>query len=234
MEPTPAGRRHLAEVAPLHAGVERAVAELPEARDEPAGLLRISAPRDVGTWLLPPVLGELAEAHPALRPAVELSNRQVDLEREGFDVALRIARDGLAGGGLRARRIGSVRIRVYASPRYVHGRGAPRSCEELASHTVVGLRGVVPRAFDQAASLISAGDMLLAAELAMAGVGVAFLPRFVADQGVAEGRLVRVMVDDELLAAGLYLVLPNVKRLPRKSAAFRDAVLRFVEANPLQ
>ncbi|MEM1418225.1 MAG: LysR substrate-binding domain-containing protein [Myxococcota bacterium] len=233
VEPTTAGRRLLEEVAPLLTAVERAVGRLPEAADAPAGTLRLSAPRDVGSWLLPPVLGALAAAHPAIRPAVELSNRQVDIEGEGFDAALRITRDRLAGSGLRARRIGTIRVRVYASPGYVARRGAPSRCEELEGHTVVGLRGVVPKALGEAAALVSAGDMLLAAELAKEGVGVAFLPRFVAADAVRAGQLVRLMGDDELVAAGLHLVFPNLSRLPAKSVAFREAVLRFMAEHPL-
>ena len=88
VETTSAGRRLLRDVAPLLGQLEAAVHDLPERSAEPAGELRITAPPDLGLWLLPPVLGALTVMHPAVHPVVALSNRVVDLEREGFDVAV--------------------------------------------------------------------------------------------------------------------------------------------------
>ncbi|MEM9729862.1 MAG: LysR family transcriptional regulator [Myxococcota bacterium] len=233
VEPTTAGRRLLEEVGPLLERVERAVAQLPEAADVPAGPLHVSAPRDVGTWILPTVLGELADAHPAITPSVELSNRLVDVEGEGFDVALRVSRTRLSGSGLRVRRIGTLRVRVYAAPCYVARHDAPQSLRDLANHPLVGLPEVVPEGVHALQAMVSAGDMLLAAELATHGAGVAFLPSFVAEGDVASGRLVRLLPDEEVAVAGLYLVFPDVSRLPLKTIAFRDRVLRFMEDHPL-
>lgn len=234
VEPTTAGRRLLADVAPLLEQLEAAVLALPESGGAPAGPLRISAPPDVGMWLLPAALGELAEAHPAVRPSVHLSNRVVDLEREGFDVALRIVLGRRSDSRLRARRIGTIRSGLYAAPTYLARRGAPETLDQVAEHTLVGLSGMVPDGLD-AETVVSAGDMLLAAELAKRGVGVAFLPTFLADEAVAAGALVRLLGGDEPRAeAGLYLVFPGGDRLPAKSEAFRDAVLRFTAAHPLE
>ncbi|MEM7135127.1 MAG: LysR family transcriptional regulator [Myxococcota bacterium] len=233
VRPTTAGRRLLDEITPLLKRVERVVEQMPEAADVPAGPLRISAPRDVGMWLLPTVLGELAEAHPAIRPSVELSNRLVDVEGEGFDVALRVSRTRLSGSGLRGRRIGTLRVCVYAAPCYVARHGSPRSFEELANHPMVGLPDVVPDGVDALTEMVSAGDMLLAAELAAQGVGVAFLPSFVAADRVSSERLLHLMPDEEVAVAGLYLVFPDVARLPSKTATFRDRVLQFMADHPL-
>lgn len=234
VEPTTAGRQLLEEVAPLLRRVERAVNELPEAADVPAGRLRIAAPQDVGMWLLPHVLGKLAETYPLIQPSVSLSNRQVDLEAEAFDVALRIARGRLQGAGLRARRIGTIRVRAYAAPCYVARHGTPNAFEEVHGHKVVGLSGVIPQEVEAAAAWVAAGDMILAAELAKSGVGIAFLPTFVAEAGLEAGALVPILNGEELLVAGLYLALPNVRRLPGKSVAFRDAVLGYLAEHPLK
>lgn len=232
VEPTTAGQALLAEVGPLLGRVQRALVQLPEAADEPAGTLRIAAPRDIGMCLLPEVLGELARTHPRITPAVELSNRLVDLRGERFDVALRISQTQLEREDVRARRLGPIRVSLLAAPEYVERRGAPKTREEVATHTMVGLGEVLPDLEPQA--FVSAGDMLLAAELAIRGVGLALLPDFVVRDEVSQGRLVRLLPDQVWVPkAELYLTFPNTSRLPAKSAAFRDEVLRFFERHPL-
>ncbi|MEM6957571.1 MAG: substrate binding domain-containing protein, partial [Myxococcota bacterium] len=162
---------------------------------------------------------------------VELSNRIVDLEAEGFDAVLRVSRTQLSGSGLRARRLGTIHVGVYAAPCYVARHGAPQSFDDLRNHALVGLPEVV--AEDARAEFVAAGDMMLATELATAGVGIALLPTFIAASHVDSEALVRLLDEHPVVTAGLYLVFPNTARQPPKLAAFRDEVLRFIEAHPL-
>lgn len=233
VEPTSAGRRLLRDVAPLLGQLEAAVHDLPERSEAPAGELRITAPPDLGLWLLPPVLGALTAMYPAVHPIVALSNRVVDLEREGFDVALRIAMNGLPDSGLKARKLGQIGTRLYAAPAYLAQHGAPADLEAVAGHRVVGLSGSdIPEPFRRA-SVVGADDMLLGSELVKHGVGIGLLPMFLVQDAVDAGEL-EVLLPDRCFGVGaLYAVFPGARELPPKSAAFRDAVVAFLEANPL-
>ena len=233
VETTSAGRRLLRDVAPLLGQLEAAVHDLPERSAEPAGELRITAPPDLGLWLLPPVLGALTVMHPAVHPVVALSNRVVDLEREGFDVALRIAMAGLPDSGLKARKLGQIGTRLYASPSYIAQHGAPANLEDVAGHRVVSRSGAdIPEPFRRA-SVVSADDMLLGLGLVKHGVGIGLLPMFLAQEGVDAGEL-EVLLPDRCFGVGvLHAVFPGARELPPKSAAFRDAVVAFLDANPL-
>lgn len=232
VEPTSAGRRLLREAGPLLAQLEAVVHQLPERSAEPAGELRITAPPDLGLWLLPPVLGALTAMYPAVHPVVHLSNRVVDLEREGFDVGLRVSMSRLPDSGLKARRLGSMLTGLYGAPSYLALRGTPDSLDALHDHRVVGISGAVPDRL-RTASVVSADDMLLASELVKHGVGLGLLPTFLVQEAVEEGTLVPLLPGTCVGVGTLYAVFPGARELPPKSEAFRDAVIAFLEANPL-
>ena len=94
----------LAEMASLESSLE-AMAE------EPAGVLKVSAPVSFGVLHLASALAEFAEQHPAVRFDVSLNDRTVDLVEEGYDLAIRIAR--LVDSSLVQRRIALTRLQAW-------------------------------------------------------------------------------------------------------------------------
>lgn len=232
VEVTTAGRRLLRDVSPLLTRLEAAIHELPEASLEPAGELKITAPADLGHWLLPPVLGALTARYPDLLPVVHLSNRVVDLEREGYDVALRITMKGLPDSSLRARKLGDVVTRLYAAPAYLDARGTPETAEDLDRHALVGLSALSGLARRDGPTVV-ADDMVFASELAKHGVGVAWLPDFLAVPAVERGELVPILPEVTVATGQLYAMFPSARELPPKITAFRDALVARLETHPL-
>jgi DNA-binding transcriptional LysR family regulator len=62
------------------------------------------------------------------------------------------------------------------------------------------------------------------------GMGVGPLPAFLAKQDVLAGRLVRVLPRWTALTGGVFLVLPSLAHLPKKTAALRDHVVEALRA----
>lgn len=225
VEVSTAGRRLLRDVAPLLTRLEAAVSRLPERSEVPAGELRITAPHDVGVWLLPPVLGGLTAKYDALRPVIQLGNRLVDLEAEGFDVALRVGMTPLKDSSLRSRRLGEIRTAAYASPGWLALHDPPTTVEELDEHPVVGVSGAAAGRLRRR-PVVTADDMLMAAELCKHGVGIGVLPTFLAEPLVLAGDLERVV--DDIGSGTLYALFPSSRELPPKTTAFRDALVAFL------
>ena len=73
---------------------------------------------------------------PQVKLDISFSDRKADLIEEGFDLAIRIGT--LPESGLIARKLGSTRIIVCASPDYLKRRGTPQTPEDLASHSCLG------------------------------------------------------------------------------------------------
>ncbi|MFI4975169.1 MAG: LysR family transcriptional regulator [Caulobacterales bacterium] len=99
------------------------------------GVVRVTASEIVGAEVLPPILAEFHEAHPGVTVELALNNQQEDLLRRDADIAVRMARP--TQGALLARRVGSVKLGLYAHRRYLQKHGEPRGFDE-AGHSAVG------------------------------------------------------------------------------------------------
>jgi DNA-binding transcriptional LysR family regulator len=136
LAPTDAARA----LRPHGEAMESAAAALERAASGAAsgdrGTVRIAASTVVGAEVLPPVLRQLRDEHPGLVLELALSNRVEDLLRRDADVAVRMVRPEQSA--LLARRIGEVRIGLYATADYVRRHGMPRTVEAMAGHTLIG------------------------------------------------------------------------------------------------
>jgi DNA-binding transcriptional LysR family regulator len=100
-----AGSELYQRTAPALAAIRAALGSLPERDEHPSGILRITAPNDLGATLLSEVTVRFLARYPQVKVDVRLTNRKVDLVAEGFDLAVRAATGKLADSSLlRGRR----------------------------------------------------------------------------------------------------------------------------------
>ena len=121
LAPTEAGlalRPHAEAMAAAAAAIVRtASGEVDAVR----GTVRIAAADVIGVEVLPPILTGLHDAHPAVVIELTLSNRQEDLLRREADIAVRMVRP--TQEALLTKRVGSVRLGLYAHRRYLEAHG---------------------------------------------------------------------------------------------------------------
>jgi DNA-binding transcriptional LysR family regulator len=230
-------------VTPLLASLRSALSEMPEREELPSGILRVTAPVDLGAIFLVEVVTRYTARYPAVSVDLHLTGRLVDLVGEGFDVALRVA-PSLRDSSLVVRRAAPILVRVYASPVYLARRGTPRSEEELAGHDWVvfhsgphRLKVVAPFGMPGSgvgsSGRIGCDDVLFVRDALRAGAGLGMLPTFVAEPDVLSGALVPVLPRLEKQAGWLHVVSPAARHSPRKVTAFRDLVLELLRARGL-
>ncbi len=94
-------------------------------------------------WPLPAAAraGALCAAAPAVRVELNITNRNVDLVAEGFDLAIRLGQ--LPDSGLVARKPEDVRPLLVAAPDCLQRCGTPQTLEDLQQHLCVPF--VMPR-----------------------------------------------------------------------------------------
>lgn len=216
----------------------RVIAELEAAREavspegDVRGRLRIAAPLSFGVTHLAPALVELARRHPRLHVHTSYSDNFVDLVREGFDAGVRVG--VLTDSNLIGRRIAPLRGACVASPAYLAERGMPDVPQDLSHHECL-LQGNETWRFTVDGATVSVrpqgrfkadnGSVLLAA--AIAGLGVAALPDFLADDAITSGTLVPVLTQFPSPEAGIYLVRPPGGAAPRKVRALIDILIEW-------
>ncbi len=223
--------------APHLRALRQAVGTLPEHAAEPSGELRVTAPHDFGTIVLPQLIAQFSLRHPKIRFDLHLTGTQIDLVADGFDLAIRATTGKMRDSTLTQRKLGRTTFGVYASPSYLARRGAPVTLGDPKHDWVVmplmvraafrSVRGFEPRTL--------ASDLLAVHGLLREGIGVGLLPRFVAAPSLPGGELVQVLPNERLLEAiGLSLVYPSSGQVPRKVAAFRDYLLEQVRPRWLE
>ncbi|WP_394850815.1 LysR substrate-binding domain-containing protein [Pendulispora brunnea] len=218
--------------APL-ASLQRSVLDLPEVQESVSGQLRITAPIDLGSTVLAPIVARFSSLHPGLEIDLRLTNAFVDLVAEGIDIAFRIASRPLKDSSLTAQKIGAVHLQLFASPGYLARKGRPRSPDDLAKHSWVTFRhaerlklvGPNGTATVGCRGPIRCDDMFFMREILRQGAGIGLLPTFVAGSDVTAGELVHALPQWTVPQGQLWFLYPSARHLPRKVIAFREFVV---------
>lgn len=167
-----------------------------------SGRVRVAASTVIAQYLLLPSLPGLNERHPQLRVELEVSDRLVDMAREGIDVAIRTT--STLPDTMVARRIGTLGRALYAAPAYAAAAGLPAHPDELRRHRLVTNSAATqlnlwPFIVDgQPLKLPADGywrtnDTGLAANMVLQGLGIGRLSTIAAASLVRQGRLLPVL-----------------------------------------
>ena len=135
LKPTPEGHRIYDLARQILGNFDMARANVEENSLRPSGTLRVSLPSSFGRRYLMPVIAEYVRTYQGVRLDVRFSERFVNLVEEGIELALRIGQ--LESSTLVARRLGTVRRYLVATPAYLKGRTAPRAPEDLNAHQCI-------------------------------------------------------------------------------------------------
>ncbi|CAN5685783.1 LysR family transcriptional regulator [soil metagenome] len=231
---TELGQRFLSSALPGLAALDSAVTGLDEARDRPAGLLRLNVSRSAADMLLLPHIGDFIAAYPDITLEIACSNSLLDLVAGGFDAGIRngesLARDVIAipfGGPLR--------LATFAAPAYLANRAPPVTPADLVEHRCINARfadgsiyrweyaGPDGRVFNvETSSVLISNEAGVLLTAALAGVGISCAPVHSVQGDLDAGRLVPVLEDWWPSLPGFHLYYPSRAQMPRKLRAFID------------
>ena len=229
---TDAGRDYLAACRQILEQVDEAERTVSGAYAKVKGRLVIAAPIVFGRLHVVPVAAAFLEQHLEVDIQLRLGDRNVHLIEEHVDLALRIG--ALPDSGLVAAQVGSIRSVVCASPDYLHRFGTPRATGDLAAHRCISFEGLdAANAWTFAGRggekhqvaihprlTVSTADAAITASIL--GLGLTRVLSYQVADALRDGRLVRVLADDEPQAVPASLVYPGQGRLPMKTRAFID------------
>lgn len=229
---TEAGERYYQHCSKAVHEIELGEAALISARDKPSGLLKVTAPIDVGHTLLPKITRAYLEKYPGTSVEMLLSNRVFDLVGEGIDLAIRVG--DLKDSSMIARRFFNLSMHLWASPRYLETAGVPRHPNELARHRFVGYSGMNAVLLLKGNAEVKAptharavaDDFEAIKAMLILDEGIGLLPDFLAADAASSGKLVPVLVKWKLKPTGGFSFLyPGRKYASPKVQAFIDTAL---------
>ncbi|WP_296945237.1 LysR family transcriptional regulator [uncultured Massilia sp.] len=234
---TPDGAVYYERVLRILADMSDAETNLPSASTLPRGRLRVDVPSPLASMLLVPALPGFHAQYPDIQLELGVSDRPVDVIGENVDCVLRGG--VLADQSLVARHVGDLQLGVYAAPSYLARAGLPAHPRDLeaAPHQVVGFRWsstgrnvpVTMTRGDETVRVagryvlgIDEGNAYLAA--GVAGLGVLWLPDYMAQAHAARGDLVRLFADWRLAPMPMHLAWPPSRHVSPRLRVFADWV----------
>ena len=228
---TEAGTRFLDSTRRLLSEVEEAEKAAAGATAIPSGHLTLTASVTFGRTDVAALVLDFLQEQPRVTASLLLLDRVVNLVEEGIDVAVRIAH--LPDSTLVARRVGTVRRVLVASPAYLAERGAPEKPDDLKRHDVIAFTGLLPgrewRLVDDGrdtAVVLSprfeVNDAVAAIAGAERGDGITIALSYMVAGAIAQRRLIPVLDRFTPPAVPVQLVYPRARTMAAKVRAFLD------------
>lgn len=239
---TEAGRAYFERIRSLLEEFESLDLAVRNVAQTPRGRLRLTAPLTFGTVELAGALNDFAAGYPQIELDVSFSDRVVNLVDEGFDLAVRVGRP--SDTSLIARKLCDVRIVLVGSEAYLVKHGEPSTPEDLHRHACVidtnfrePGRWPFRNAAGEAVAVPVTGRLnysnaeacLNAAE---AGLGIAYVPSFVAGPAIGAGKVRALLRPFETEPYGVYALYPHSRHLAAKVRVLVDFLAARYRGTP--
>lgn len=235
------GAAYYERVVRLLADIDDAETSLSSASIAPRGRLRVDVPSPFARMLLIPALPGFYARYPEIQLTLGVSDRLIDIIGENVDCVVRGGE--ITEQSLIARHVGDLQLGIYATPGYLQRAGTPMHPRELeaAGHHTVGFLWsrtgkALPYAMQRGEERIEAhgrplltvddGNAYLAAGLA--GLGMLWLPHYMAKPHLASGELVRLFEDWQMKPMPMYLAFPPNRHVSAKLRVFIDWVVELM------
>ena len=211
--------------------VDAAQTELSQVHPVPCGRLRISLPLVAEPFLS--VLARFRHAYPDVDLDLEFTDRQVEMIEEGYDAVIRSG--DVPDSRLTARRLGTFRMMLVATPDYLSRRGTPQQSCDLSQHDCIRFRfphngrmqpwpivgDKVPTDFLLPASIVC-NNLEARVTFTLQGLGIAYLPDFAIGNHLAEERLIQILPHCSENAVPFHIMWPSGKHMTRKFRVLVD------------
>ncbi len=193
----------------------------------PTGQLRITSAITYGENIIAPLLNDFALQYPQLHIELYLSNELVDLIDGNYDLAIRLGK--LENSSLIAKRLGSRRQYVCASPSYIARYGKPTTLDALRQHNCLRGQHDYWRFQEQGKTRniqitgnlrYNSGRSL--ADAACKGLGIIQVPNLYVSKFIEQQKLVPLLVDFQEEDEGIWALYPQNRHLLPKVRLFLD------------
>ncbi|ROS05229.1 DNA-binding transcriptional LysR family regulator [Sinobacterium caligoides] len=204
--------------------------------EQAKGLLRISAPKATGLYIIHPHIAEFLRLYPQVDVQLTLDDIELDMIDNDIDIQLRMTQT--PPPGLMGRKLLNIDFVVCASPRYLAERGTPQKPQDLESHSCLSI-GQEPGDSKwrfkrgQASHVVQVQGRYIAnhtgarLDAAQQDIGIAILPRFVAEAAISSGKIIQLLPDwnpQTAYSGDLWLLYAASRHQPPHLQAF----VRFI------
>lgn len=219
-------------------GILEAANELGEEKSEISGLIKITAPDDIGIFVTTKIISEFSSIYPKISFELIYSNDVLDLVKLGVDLAIRIG--NLKDSTLIQKRVGHVKFILVASPKYLNKNQGITTPEELSHHQTVGFSSknntweLISKNKKKSIKLkhrYIANNLIAIRDLALSGHGIAFVPAFLCEGYISNGDLIHVLKSWGDEGSPVQIAIPHQKNISKKMRTFMDFMAKKLSEN---
>lgn len=206
----------------------------------PTGRLRITASLTLGESWIVPLLPKFYEQFPDIVIVFDITDRVVDLVEEGYDVGIRSGE--LKESSMIARKLMDVNFIACASPDYCEAKGMPKVLKDLSDHNCIQYSHPT-REWEtwwleldgreqhiEVEGIIAVNNTWAVRDLMVDGMGIGYVPDFLVERDIEEGRLVRILPHYDASPDPVHVVYPHKRYLAPKTRAFVDFLVANADA----
>ncbi|WP_321793896.1 LysR family transcriptional regulator [Burkholderia pyrrocinia] len=236
VSPTEAGERLLASIGPHFREIEAELESLRGMRDQPAGNVRITTTDYAANTYVWPRVQTLLRQYPEIK--IELANDYglTDLVGDRYDIGVRLG-DQVAKDMIAMRIAPDMTMAIVGSPSYLSSRPEARTPQDLTQHCCINLR--LPTRNSLLSWELSKGrrelqvrvegqltfnNVYQMVDAALAGFGLAYVPKDLAEPHVEAGRLDWVLEDWFPTFVGHHVYYPSRRKSSRAVELVVDAL----------
>lgn len=229
--------RTLASMSELNLAVE-SVSDLSRV---PSGKVRITVPRFVYQSLLKPIYIEFCQRYPSIQLEISVSDKAIDIIRDGFDMGIRFG-DRVEEGMIARQLTLPVKEALFASPGYVEQYGLPKTPDDLKQHKLIQYRfissnQVAPLNLNNRGETITVNmptalivnDTDVMIDAAHNGLGIGRIVTPMVEEGFKKGEIVPVLEEYWQPYSGLYVYFHKNTQKAKRVRVLIDFLLEKAE-----
>lgn len=239
---TDVGETYLRHCQALRESAQAAADAVANAQTEPRGTIRVVCPVTLAQTVLADVMPIYLARHPQVRVEMEVNNRVVDLVKDGVDVALRVRLTLEDSGSLIVKRLDDAHSVLVASPALLARQGTPTTLDEasrldsVAMSAVDGTTSIRLTSPQGREAVLTyrpryvADDLLTLKRAVLAGSGMCWLPDYMCEDELNDGRLVRLLPDWTTPVGVVHAVFPSRRGMTPAVRSFLDFLGEYLPA----
>ncbi|NUM57654.1 MAG: LysR family transcriptional regulator [Bdellovibrionaceae bacterium] len=207
--------------------------ELIENFNEPKGLIKFTAPVEIGNYVVSETIAKFSQLYPEIQLQIEFTDRVVDLLNEEFDLALRAG--GVNDQSLVCKKLGGDTFVLVASENYLKNSENIQIPEDLKNHKCwifsqmkKGHEWRLSNSRTTKTVVINKkllnNSMQSIKRIIIADGGIAYLPLILVKESILSGELVRVLAEWKNEVGSVNLCYFKKKKMPLRLRLFIDFI----------
>ncbi len=216
-------------IYPLLSGVDEELIKVSSRQQEMSGVIRLTAPLDIGQSLLGKIISVFNEKYPDVQVETIITNDFLDLVEENIDLSIRAGR--LRDSSLIQKKLMSVSFIIVCTEAYLQKYGRPTELKDLEKHKFLSFRDLTHSWLGKDIKLrpfVKSDSIPMLLNMTLNSDGIAVLPDYFCKDLLTSNTLIRLFPSWKSKANNVHILYPSSKNSSKKIKAFIETAINAI------